>query len=177
MTVQTDLLLVDWCCCMILSAAMENTGLVNWLWNCCCLVIQVSAAWQCRCPLFGLAGAGLQVSAAWWCWNRYSRFAASLANCCIVVSWYLQRTRGEILRRLSEISSEKSCLREFQWLAGKWNQQCRVCGYDWLDSTSATGYWLKIPLRPLAVGNGTVLFFLCTYAYHRLFWLLTAVFI
>ena len=55
----------------------------------CCLVMQVSAARYCRCLVLG--------------------GAASMAGCCIVILWYLQRgvvRRPEVIfRRLSEISS------------------------------------------------------------------------
>ena len=53
------------------------------------------------------------------CRRRCCWFAAIVADCCVVVSWYLQRTvmgRSEvILRRLSEIA-----LKDFRRLALKW---------------------------------------------------------
>ena len=106
---------------------------------------------KCRCLLLGDAGVCclvMLVSGARWCRNRCCRFAASLADCCVDISWYLQKGVGEeILWRLSEIALKRAGY-DFHKLALKiavWERLEASIGCS--ESTTVIGW---IPRRPLA---------------------------
>ena len=127
-----------WCGCLLLSSTGVSCLVIQVSADCCagfcCLVVQELLLGDVRTGVAGLLQLWLAVAP----------------------SWYLQRgvmRRPEVILRelseialkraglwLSEISSEKSCLRGFRWLIGNWHQLWWVCGCDWADSTSAAGY-------------------------------------
>ena len=130
--------------------------------------------WKCRW-FFVYAESGLLLGDA-------GTGAASLACCCIVVSWYLQRglvRRPEVIfSRLSEIALKRTG-NEFRKLALKSTIRKSCCyqlesGIGSALSAAVIGW---IPCQQLAAGRGANLSPLGTYAPPQAIWSVAAAFI